>query len=345
MPRSGKSQELLKQVSRSFYLTLRVLPRSINSPISIAYLLARAADTIADTRLIEVSRRHKALQQLRAGVQDACERRTASPPNFGDLAEAQETVAGEGTQGERTLLEHIDDLLGLLRSLEHEDRIRIGKLLDIITRGQEDDLLLFGTNPECIVAFKSDEQLDRYTYQVAGCVGGFWTDMCRAHVFPKARLDDDLLRRDGIRFGKGLQLVNILRDLPKDLRRGRCYIPEEQLAPWGLAPGNLADPATMERFRPLYSRYLERAESYLSAGWQYTASLPFRFMRIRLACAWPLLIGIETLKKLRTANILDHHCRVKISRAEIRRLILRSLVLYPFANRWNELFVKQRLGG
>ena len=29
----------------------------------------------------------------------------------------------------------------------------------------------------------------------------------------------------GIRYGKGLQLVNILRDIPQDLRNGRCYIP------------------------------------------------------------------------------------------------------------------------
>jgi farnesyl-diphosphate farnesyltransferase len=340
MPRPINSQELLKQVSRSFYLTLRILPQSINGSISIAYLLARAADTIADTQLIEVSRRHEALRQLRVGIQAASEKRAGPLPDFGDLAEAQEMIAGEGTAGERTLLERIEELLGLLRSLEYDDRHRIGKLLDTITRGQEDDLLLFGAHRGSIIALKSDEELDRYTYHVAGCVGEFWTDMCRAHVFPNARLDDDRLRASGVRFGKGLQLVNILRDLPKDLSRGRCYIPEEQLALCGLAPGNLAEPSAMEKFRPLYAMYLERAENCLSAGWEYTTSLPFRHMRIRLACAWPLLIGIRTLGRLQTANILDPHSRIKISRAEIRRLLLRSLVLYPFPKNWNELFVK-----
>ena len=42
---------LLKQVSRSFYTTLWILPRSVRSQISLAYLLARATDTIADTEL------------------------------------------------------------------------------------------------------------------------------------------------------------------------------------------------------------------------------------------------------------------------------------------------------
>ncbi|MCI0869448.1 MAG: squalene/phytoene synthase family protein, partial [Chloroflexi bacterium] len=44
--------DLLKGVSRSFYLTLRVLPGGIREPVGLAYLLARAADTIADTTLI-----------------------------------------------------------------------------------------------------------------------------------------------------------------------------------------------------------------------------------------------------------------------------------------------------
>ena len=43
---------LLKSVSRSFYLTLRVLPTGMRDPVGLAYLLARAADTIADTSLI-----------------------------------------------------------------------------------------------------------------------------------------------------------------------------------------------------------------------------------------------------------------------------------------------------
>jgi farnesyl-diphosphate farnesyltransferase len=341
MRRPVKSQALLKQVSRSFYLTLRILPPSIRRPISIAYMLARAADTITDTQLIETSRRHEALLELRASIQDACEVRTGHLPDFGDLARAQEMIAGEGTAGERTLLERIEELLGLLRSLEFDDRQRVGRLLDTITRGQESDLLLFGANTDGIVALKTDEELDRYTYQVAGCVGEFWTDMCRAHLFPRAELDGSQMRANGVRFGKGLQLVNILRDLPKDLQRGRCYIPEEQLARRGLAAAHLADPNAMKNFRPLYSVYLERAESYLSAGWKYTISVPFRCMRVRLACAWPLLIGIRTLERLRTADILAHHSRIKISRADIRRLLLATLVLYPFPKSWNKLFTKQ----
>jgi len=48
-PASGLLTDLLKQVSRSFYLTMRVPPSSIRAQIIVAYLLARATDTLADT--------------------------------------------------------------------------------------------------------------------------------------------------------------------------------------------------------------------------------------------------------------------------------------------------------
>ncbi|MBP1600728.1 MAG: hypothetical protein H6Q06_879, partial [Acidobacteria bacterium] len=59
--------------------------------------------------------------------------------------------------------------------------------------------------------------------------------------------------------------------------------------------------------------------------------LPRSQLRVRMACTLPMLIGVETLARLRTCNVLDHGCRVKVSRPEVRLLILASLVhcLYP----------------
>src|SRR4029453_269706 len=102
------------------------------------------------------------------------------------------------------------------------DQLRIRKVIDINTSGQELDLKRFaGATANQIKALQSDEELDDYTYRVAGCVGEFWTEMCRAHSFPECPLDERVLLRNAVRFGKGLQLVNILRDFPSDLRQGR----------------------------------------------------------------------------------------------------------------------------
>ena len=63
--------ELLKQTSRSFYLTLRVLPADVSPQIGLAYLLARATDTIADTELVPLAQRLAALQALRGPIRFA----------------------------------------------------------------------------------------------------------------------------------------------------------------------------------------------------------------------------------------------------------------------------------
>ncbi|MEE9249206.1 MAG: squalene/phytoene synthase family protein, partial [Dehalococcoidia bacterium] len=50
-------KDILKSVSRAFYLTLRILPGGLRESVGLAYLLARAADTIADTRALEPEER------------------------------------------------------------------------------------------------------------------------------------------------------------------------------------------------------------------------------------------------------------------------------------------------
>jgi farnesyl-diphosphate farnesyltransferase len=166
--------------------------------------------------------------------------------------------------------------------------------------------------------------------------------MCRAHLFPEAPLDEAFLLTNGVRFGKGLQLVNILRDLPRDLRQGRCYLPLERLTAERLTPTDLLGPNNESRFRPLYETYLKQTESHLAAGWAYTNALPRASVRIRLACAWPILIGIRTIKKLRKENMLDPLHRIKISRSEVRALIVRSVLNYPFQATWERQFARAK---
>jgi len=80
------------------------------------------------------------------------------------------------------------------------------------------------------------EALDRYIYLVAGCVGEFWTRITVAHTPALRGWDVAEMSACGVRFGKALQLTNVLRDCPRDLRIGRCYFPRDLLAQAGLRP-------------------------------------------------------------------------------------------------------------
>ncbi len=321
-------KSLLRDVSRSFYLTLRVLPAAVRPQIGLAYLLARTTDTVADTELVPLERRLNALAALRARILG----NSQDPVDFGDFAKQQ------GSPSERLLLERAEGALACLHELGAEDLQLVRNVLNTITSGQELDLRRFdGASEKNLIALTVDNELDDYTYRVAGCVGEFWTRMCRAHLFPTAQLDDVEMLTKGVRFGKGLQLVNILRDLPSDLRHGRCYVPLEALRSAGLKPSDLLERSNRPKFHPVLETYLSRAEQHLRAGWEYTIALPRRCVRVRLACAWPLQIGWETIQLLRAGNVLSPEPRIKASRRKVRQLMLSSLVRYPWPAAWNGL--------
>ena len=320
---------LLREVSRSFYRTLRVLPAGVRPQISLAYLLARTTDTVADTALVPVEQRLGILEALGKRIQGV----TRDPVPLGELARHQ------GSPAERVLLENCEQSLRLLDSLAPEDLHRLREVLSTITSGQELDLRRFAkATVTQIVALESEPDLLDYTYRVAGCVGAFWTRMCRAHLFPKARLEEPELLARAVAFGNGLQLVNILRDLPADLRQGRCYLPRPALEGVGLAPGDLLQPANGARLRPVYHYFLDLADGFLKSGWTYTEMLPRRCVRVRLACAWPLLIGRETLALLGDCNILEPQPRIKISRQQVKSILWRSVLYYPWPTAWRRLF-------
>jgi farnesyl-diphosphate farnesyltransferase len=302
--------DLLRQVSRSFYLSLAVLPRPLREPIGLAYLLARAADTIADTPLVPRADRLGHLEALRR----AC-------------APYQAHIA------ERRLLERLAEALDRVAALPPADRHEVRAVLATLTSGMIFDLTRFpGEDAKGLAAIESLEELDHYTYLVAGCVGPFWTVL---HVAHRRRLADWALREmseQGVSFGKALQLTNVLRDVPGDLAHGRCYLPARELAALGLGPRDLLEPSGAARALPLYRRLIGLALEYYDVAWEYTLAVPRFEWRMRLACAWPLLIGLATLARLAAHPNPLAVGPIKISRGEVRALLTRS-TLTVWSNR------------
>ena len=310
---------LLRRVSRSFYLSLAVLPRAVRPTIGLAYLFARASDTIADTRLIDRASRVAHLETLRAALAEA----DASHVR----AVASVTAASQSLPSERALLGRLPECLAAYRALPAADRARVRAVLTTIIEGQIQDLRVFpGEDEGKLAALETREDLDRYTYLVAGCVGEFWTEVHVAHRPRLRHWDLPRMRALGVRLGKGLQLTNVLRDLPRDLRQGRCYLPRQDLARLGLEPRDLLDPERAAAVRPLLVEWLDTALDHYEAGWQYTFAIPRREARMRLACAWPLLIGLRTLDLLAASpNWLDPAVTLKVPRVRVYGLMAHSL--------------------
>ena len=311
---------MLKNVSRSFFLTLRILPEELREPIGLAYLLARTADTIADTSIVSPEHRLSLLLCFRAhinGVENA--------PNLSWLN--TELVLHQVNSHEHALLASLESMLRLLAIQNKKDQIAIRQVVTTLTQGMEFDLHTFPDEYSGqLVALSTLEDLDHYTYLIAGCVGEFWTHLSCMHL-PEVRHWNisDMLSR-GICFGKALQMTNILRDCASDLRIGRCYLSISLLQKYSLEPKDLLRAENSLKAKPLLNELIRLTLVHFCEATKYLLAIPNYCVRLRLACLWPIVIGLETLLLLvRTSTWLDlaHPCKVK--RKAVYRIIATSL--------------------
>lgn len=317
---------LLKSVSRSFYLSLRVLPSGIRSAMGVGYLLCRAADTVADTPVLPADRRRELISEIR----NLFSVFPLPPDRAATLATAlREGLTGDPTP-ERILITRFDECLAALTRLTNTDRALTQRVVVAVATGMEDDLRRFGTDSDAVTAMETADALEKYIGWIGGEPGLFWTDVCAAHgVRFAAALPE--MRRLGHRFGTGLQMVNILRDLPADIKTGRCYIPLTRLRDAGLTPEDLRDPKNEDRFRGLYHGLVDDTVDRLRAGLDYVAQLPRTAVALRAAVWWPLALGLRTLGLLRsTPSVLGRTAPVKVARRDVYWLMATSLPELPF---------------
>ncbi|VAW88273.1 Squalene synthase, partial [hydrothermal vent metagenome] len=248
----------LKSVSRSFYLTLRILPAGARQPIAIAYLLARAADTIADSAEVSAEERLAGLAALRRGLENS--------ESDIDLA-MQPLVSSIDNLAERNLLETLSAVFTEFHSLVSQDSASIIKVIRVLVSGMELDIKRFHqSNVTQPIALANSVELDDYTYRVAGCVGAFWTEIISRHDPALAHWNVTVMSEKGVRYGKALQLTNILRDLPEDLHEGRCYLPLDELSAVRLTPEQLLNAEQSDRLKPVFQHWLKQALVHYDEG-------------------------------------------------------------------------------
>lgn len=318
MQQEELEEDILKAVSRSFYVTLRLLPKGMREPISLGYLLARLSDTIADAGTAEVSVRQDLLESYRILLSAPAKRVDAQ--KFAQSLPGQLEDAGL-SRGEWDLVLRAGDCFDWLDRMERRVSRHIRKVVGIITKGQIWDLVRFVGSD--VVRLDEDEEVITYAYQVAGCVGEFWTEIGFECQEDFARESKDVMLEWGANYGRGLQLVNILRDIPEDLERGRCYLPGQ-----GQDQGELVKTA---------AEWHPRTRQWLDDGFRYAAALGG--VRLRLATGLPALLGIKTLDRLEGATWPELTTGVKITRGQVKWSLLsglwRSVPLLPLG--WKSL--------
>ncbi len=154
--------------------------------------------------------------------------------------------------------------------------------------------------------YESFEDLYRYCYQAASVVG-----LTTIHIFGFDS-DDALLLAE--KFGIAFQLTNILRDIREDASLGRVYLPESELAGYGLSGSELLDGAVRpddDRFLQFMEFQWNRADRYYREAAPLLALVPSRSR----PALWALVtIYHELLGRIRQVgyNVLDQRVRLAV---------------------------------
>jgi phytoene synthase len=230
--------------AKNFYYAFLVLPKRKREALCAVYAFMRRCDDIADD----------------AGLSFA-ERRFKLDAWLGELHRAQ-----QGQPSDDPILLALTDTqrayvipAGLL------DELAMGTAMDVdfesaaaSTSGCGVASSRDGRLPALTVQYKTFEDLKLYCYRVASVVG-----LVCIHIFgyrdPAA---EPLAEKCGLAF----QLTNIIRDVKEDAAMGRVYLPEEDLAKFGLTAADLLARPDVARFRPLLALEADRARDFYQAG-------------------------------------------------------------------------------
>jgi farnesyl-diphosphate farnesyltransferase len=305
------NRDLLRSVSRTFYLSVRILPEALRETMGVAYLLARASDTIADCEGVPAATRLRRLTDFGAMVGGGLNSQT--------VGIIQRDIQPQH-EGERTLIASLPQVLERFGAFKAWEWKETQELLSNIIRGQSNDLRTFPESDH-VNALPDADSLEDYIYLVAGCVGEWWTRVAFHHYDSYSSKSEDDLMPLASGFGKGLQLVNILRDIRADLRDGRCYLPEDELRAAGADPADLREaPSDAE---PVYNAWRAKARTYLEQGREYIRAI--RPGRIRIACYLPWRLAGQTLDLMETTSPLRLTRTVKVTRSDVYGAMFRSL--------------------
>lgn len=260
-----EAMRVLKETSRTFYIPITLLKKELRLTVGSAYLCMRAIDEIEDHETME--------KDIKANL----------------LRETKTLLLKEGSFDKEAYM----DLVRPYEDAFPEVTLRLAEWMDVCPEGivehvKQSTAEMAGGMADWVekdFAVKTKEDLDDYTYYVAGLVGVMLSQIWE--WYDGTETDRDL----AIGFGRGLQAVNILRNQEEDMEeRGVSFMPE------GWTRDDL----------------FVYAHENLAKGDEYLKSIKTR--TITLFCKIPLALAKRTLKAMEEG-------KEKMSRVEVEEVV------------------------
>jgi farnesyl-diphosphate farnesyltransferase len=311
---------LLKSTARTLYLSAKALPKNIRKTFYCGYLICRAADSIADTDLVDTKKRIELIKDFPRLVQ--------KQPKT--LLAAYKKALPEETQkheDERALLANLDLCLDEYKTLTPRHKKIVLEVVTSVCRAMEWDLSYFPSeDAELLKVVMSDEATISYCNDMGGEPGIFW-----AKLLLDGKKDEDFILKAKM-IGRALQITNILRDINDDIKIGRCYLPLTDLADHNLMPQDLLEKKSYKKLRPVIYKWIDWGVDNLMAAPYFFNKIPRLRFGARASVAWPVLWSLDTFYMLAASdNLLNAEAKPKISKLNIYLTMLAS-PLYSFSS-------------
>ena len=306
--------EILQGVSRTFALNIPQLPGALRDVVGNVYALCRIADTIEDEPALSPAQKQgfsERFIEVVAGRADVARFSRA----LGAL------LSSSSTERERDLVANTARIIRITAGFRAGQRRAIERCVRIMSRGMAE----FQQNATSD-GLQDVPHLDRYCYHVAGIVGETLTDLFCDYSAEIGRRRDDLFALS-VSFGQGLQMVNILKDVWDDQRRGACWLPRDVFQAAGFELRSLSAGQAAPGFADGLSKLVAIAHRHLANALRFVLILPAHETGIRRFCLWPLGMAVLTLQRIHATPAFTSGQDVKISRRSVRAVTAVTSVL------------------
>ena len=300
---------ILPGVSRTFALTIPVLPGRLAEVVTNAYLLCRLADTIEDDVGLDNEQKSE------------FHRRFVSVVEGGDDAEAFAAalvplLSSRVLPAERDLVENAAKIIRVTHGLSAREQEALTRCVTTMCSGMPE----FQRN-KSLKGLRDLDEMSAYCYVVAGVVGEMLTELFCVHC-PELRVRRDEMMRLAVSFGQGLQMTNILKDIWDDRQAGTCWLPRSVFLNGEFELERLDEFHNTDAFRVGMVELISVAHRHLRSAFEYTCNIPTREAGIRRFCLWALGLAVLTLRKIHANPGFTSGDQVKVSRRTVRTTVL-----------------------
>lgn len=318
-------------VSRTFALTIPVLPAKLADVVTNAYLLCRLADTIEDD----------------VGLSDV--QKSAFHERFVRVVEGREPVepfaaalapllAPSTLPDERDLIVNTAKVIRVTHSFSPPERDALTRCVRVMCAGMP----TFQRN-RSLAGLADVAALDAYCYCVAGVVGEMLTELFCLHC-PLLEPERERLMKLAVSFGQGLQMTNILKDVWDDRLGNTCWLPRSVFDDGRFELARLDELHLTSAFETGLRELIGIAHAHLRNALDYTCLIPKNEMGIRRFCLWAIGLAVLTLRKINRNPAYASSAEVKVSRRSVKATVV-STNLTMMSNRALRLIFERAADG